>query len=172
MLKAFLSNNKRKITLWIAGILVVLIALGLYLGFRQTNQIRWNMHASVVDADGRVQQTMELTVKGSAPKDGKMKLEMQFAKDFPHRVISDTFYDEFRNIDSIPYFCGSGFTVVEDADPISEMSFALDMEAGYLLVYFQDIPGYLVVASRDGNATPEQILAHFEDFLQIKKIPQ
>jgi hypothetical protein len=45
--------------------------------------------------------------------------------------------------------------------------FAIDAEMGYFIAQWKNLPGQFLIASRDGEADPALIRAHFQGFLDL-----
>lgn len=138
----------------------------------------WQMHGTFIDADGN-QQAMDLTITGQiwdyTSKDYyRLDLQIAFPDSFKYQIPTpaagfSSMKNNTQNTSDL-YICSTGSLNKENAFPKDTISthFAIDIEKEYFIVIFKDAPECYFVASTD-DTTSEEILLHFQDFIQKYK---
>lgn len=138
----------------------------------------WQMHGAFIHADG-TQQAMDLTIAGNIwdyrNKDFyKLDLQIAFSDSFTYEIPTPTAgfaCIKYNNKNTPDLYICSAVSVNKEKpfpkDPITT-HFAIDVEKEYFIVIFKDAPECYFVASTD-DTTSEEILLHFQDFVQKYK---
>lgn len=133
----------------------------------QTTRVNWNMYGTLITTDGEIGDTVEFTVKGKV-KDYKDEADrIMLDIDFP-----DTFrYSEYSyaansisrsdQLMDIPYFLWEGYSKT-----FMDSRYGLSLDEEYMIFQWKDEP-YLLVASTDPDADPQEIYEYFHPFAVI-----
>lgn len=133
--------------------------------------VEWQMFASVVTADGTVVETFPMSIKG----------EIKGIKSRVYLSLEIVPEEDFRYIFSIPKpdgdictnrfaqwpgdFTTEGFCYDKITNSPAWLGWAVNTEKEYFIGYWGEDFGYYLVASVDANVKPEEILEHFELFV-------
>ena len=162
----------------IAAISIVLIGAAVWVHFLpyRTNKIDWDMHGYLVTADGEVKEELELSVKGKVrdykDREETDQLKLNFA--LPDSVPSQLrwadnqkcFLSDFQRSFDTPYYACYAFAYPV---PIGKdlCVFALDPVQKYVIIKWVDESGQLLVASSNPAVSAQEILKHFQTFLDF-----
>ena len=150
------------------------VFLDRYSGTQSTNplEINWAMDGMMVDAQGNVISNGSLAVNGRIEKSENSDDNIYLYFTLPqtlHYILDErveeqmpyrpAYQDEFSF-----YVCSAYCYSTKDNRPVAFM-FALDVEAGYLIMQWENLPGQFLITSRDGTPDPQQIMNHFQTFL-------
>ncbi len=173
------SQSKKQPIFYIiaSAICVALIGVAswaLISSLSKNTQINWSMLGSFVTEDGQLKETMELSITGSIQKDPAKRdiltLSISLPETFPYSFsASNSFYSMSDEIDSIPYYACSGYSLGKESSAPELCFFALDEEKQWAVFLWPDDPGQILVASAAPGVDPRQIISHFQTFLDIHK---
>lgn len=134
--------------------------------------VNWSMTAYLVGPDGSVQKSFPMTVQGKIEQGetvSYLRVEITTPEDFsysfvipdPNGYISQK-EDFFRDGD---YRMG-GFCYNKEDNDGAGFDGMINTEKEYLIIYWNEDPGYFLVAATDANATNADISNYFADFTQ------
>lgn len=154
---------------------LVALAVWLFTGPLSGNtKVNWQMNGTLVTADGTLEETMELSIVGKIHKDPDerdiLTLDITLPDDFPYSFKGrdiPRFYSSSDEIDEFPYYVCSGFCYGKAQNEPVLCTFAFDEEKGWAIFWWLDNPGQYLIASRDTDADPAAILAHFQGFIDL-----
>lgn len=134
-------------------------------------KVDWTMDTKMVHRDGQIIGNGTMIMEGSIIKqedaNDLLLLNLTLPNTVQYRFTDHTQDDEgfFIMETELPYYVSMGYcySILENAPVFSH--FALDAEMGYLIIEWENLPGQYLIASRDGDADPATILAHFQDFI-------
>lgn len=146
-----------------------------------TTSVEWNMHATLVMADGTVEGSFSLPVAGTIleredtdPYRYFLNLEVDLPDSIPYRMTIAEPYGEYVD----PYiFDREGDMATESFcygikdDSIAWMTWAINTEKQYFIAYWGEEYGKFLVASVDPNVKPAEIMEHFDYLAEYMKEP-
>lgn len=137
------------------------------------NAIDWTMRAWVVSLDGQLAEEMDISVTGEIyTADGKtyLPLDIRTPDAFPY------FYEKpdqgvpisiSGETDGLTYYVWQGYSIDRQQSDARFGSYALCPEKGWLIMRWNEDSQRCLVASRDANADPGEILGYFQAFLEL-----
>lgn len=146
-----------------------------------TTSVEWNMHATVVMADGTVEGSFSLPLTGtiletedSAYYCHYLKLDVDLPDSIPYSMkiaepngdIVDPYIFDYKGDMATQGFCYG----IKD-DSIAWMTWAINTEKQYFIAYWGKEYGKYLVASVDPNVNPAEIMEHFDYLVEYMKEP-
>lgn len=169
----WLMNHKpgiRKAVLLAAVVIVcaALICTAIWL-LDVTQKIDWQMQGYLVTSDGTISEALPISVTGKINdrNDGSSDLDLSFdlPEDFRNSILADEFHCPSNTMDVLSYYAFTGFSRNKEDDGDILASIALDVDQKSVVILWSDAPGQYLVASANADTNPQQILAHFQAFL-------
>lgn len=149
------------------------------IGCTSKTSVDWNMHATLVMADGTTGDSFALPVSGTivqtddtGPYSHYLNLNVELPKSIPYRMsICEPDGDPvFRDIwDSEGDLATQGFCYDEKANAPAMMMWAINTEKQYFIAYWGEEYGNFLVASVDPNVGPAEIMSHFDGLVERMK---
>ena len=148
-----------------------------------TAQIDWTMYSVWVDEQGNVpegQQPLAFSVKcavygnGSPNSAAELEYSYTFPKDFrytiemPSNMLAPAYGPKMTGY---PYYITSGYQYDFEESGYDYCYWAISLEKEWMIFEWEYLdgskkdPGRYLIASRDPNADPKEILAYFQGFL-------
>ncbi len=175
--------EKKKWILWGAvGLACLLIAviLAYYLDYLPILEpVNLKMQAYELSEDGKVLDSFPLEIKGTLldyrRRSNQLDGVFQTPDSFRYKLIEYTNqpYPQSSDIyEKLGAFVSVTYAWSKDTNEPAFLDFALDTEKGYLILLSHpsaednDMEWICVVAAVDPKVTPQEILSHFEWFLQ------
>lgn len=129
----------------------------------------WNMTAVLVDQQGQVQETMELTAKVKA---WKQEGELYYALYFHYpETIFNSVSGVIPNADQeIPYHCcgGTGAETGEAGKRAVSLYAAFDLVKECFVADFDDGQDIYLIAYKNTDADVDALWAYFQDFIEMR----
>lgn len=154
-----------------AGIVcIALIVLALLL-LNDTQNVNWQMQGCLVTSDGTVSKTLPVSVTGkiSSNRNGDTDLKLSFGlpEDFQFSILQEEFVCYSNTVELLSYYAFSGYGDNKDTEQYMDSSaqIALDADQECIVIAWSDAPGQYLVASTNPNTDPQQVLDHFQLFL-------
>ena len=173
------SQNKKRPVFYIIASVICVALIGaaswaLISSLSRNTRINWSMQGSFVTEDGQLKETMELSITGNIQTEPEKRdiltLSISFPETFPYSFsASHSFYNMSDEIDSMPYYACSGYTLGKGSDTPALCYFALDEKKQWAIFLWSEDPGQILVASADPGVDPRQIISHFQTFLDLQK---
>lgn len=149
--------------------LVCCIAVALCMaGCAPAVSVRWNMHATLVTADGTVEDSFSLPVAGVISEIEErhyLNLEVELPKSIPYTM---SFCESNGDpVDSYIFdregdMATQGFCYDIKNDSLAWETWAINIEKQYFIAYWGKEYGKFLVASVDPNVKPAEIMEHFD----------
>lgn len=152
--------------------LIIVVAWALNSFLSKNIQINWSMQGSLITEDGQLTETMELSIAGNIQKDPAKRDVLTLDISLPETFLysfspSSTFYSMSDEIEAMPYYACSGYTLGKESDTPMLCYFALDVEKQWMVFLWPEDCEQFLVAAADPGVDPRQIIAHFQTFLDI-----
>lgn len=134
-------------------------------------EIDYTLHGVWITQDGEVQEMLDFSVTGTLDLtqtgEDTLALDFLFPDAFPYAYDSATAYtSQSRKYFDLPYCVICGYSFNNFANKHVFSYFALCPAKEYVIFYWEDDPQRFLVASTDPNATPHEILAYFDAFIE------
>ena len=129
----------------------------------------WDMQAVLVDAQGKVLETMELTAKVKAwEQEGVVCYGLYFH--YPETIYNSVSGTVPKAEQGIPYNCcvGTGSETGTDGKRGPSLYAAVDLEKGCFIADFDDEKDVYLIAYKNPNANVNDLWAYFQDFFQMR----
>lgn len=176
---AMYGKNKKQPIFYIKAFaicasLIVVVAWALISFLSKNILINWSMQGSLITEDGQLKETMGLSIAGNIQKDPAKRdvltLDISLPETFLYNFSpSNNFYSMSDEIESMPYYACSGYTLGKESDTPVLCFFALDIEKQWIVFLWPEDCEQFLVASADPGVDPRQIISHFQTFLDIHK---
>lgn len=150
-------------------------------GCAPATSVQWNMHATLVMADGTVESSFSLPVAGTiletedtAPYCHYLNLEVDLPDSIPYSMkIAEPNGDlvDPYIFDREGDMATEGFCYGIKDDSIAWMTWAINTEKQYFIAYWGKEYGKYLVASVDPNVKPAEIMEHFDYLAEYMKEP-
>ncbi len=135
-------------------------------------EIDWTMRGAVVNSKGDFAGSVPVTIRGvienNYPDEDKASLEIAFQNNF-HIMCKEPeggYTTNNRKTDGLAYpvFHAYGYDSYTNAPVFC--GFAIDLEKAYFIMNWDDGSGQYLVASQNPDVTSEEILEHFQGFIE------
>ncbi len=172
--------SKRERIVWgvIAAICIILTGITLVFFFPyRTSKVDWNLHGYLITADGEVKEELDFSVKGKIRdyKDreemDQLRLNFTLPDPLPNKLQwadnQKCFLSDFQLYFDVPYYVCHAYAHPVPNIESSLCVFALDPIQKYVIIKWGEESGQLLVASADPTVSAEEILKHFQRFLNF-----
>ena len=129
----------------------------------------WDMQAVLVDAQGKVLETMTLTAKVKAwEQEGVVCYGLYFH--YPETIYNSVSGTVPKVEQGIPYNCcaGTGSETGTAGKRGPSLYAAFDLEKGCFIADFDDEKDVYLIAYKNSNANVNALWAYFQDFIQMR----
>ena len=166
-----MKQNRLLKVIVISAIVISLVIVALLFFENQKNRVKYDMTAYLVTADGAVEDTFAFEIRGCI-RERKELSYLDINVDVP-----EDFRYKFREAESYGNACYNrwafhpgdyatqGYTYDRIGNEPALCSWALNIEKGYFIAYWGEAYGRYLIASVDSSAGPEDIMEHFQLFL-------
>lgn len=133
-------------------------------------QLNWTMDAKVVHSDGRLITNTTVTINGHITKQAEaadiLLLDIVFLPTFHYMAYGPEEYPVSLEPGKIgPYYIISSYFYDRTESTPVHLTFALDPEAECAIFLLPGEPGQYLVCSTAADVNAEEIIAHFQAFL-------
>lgn len=159
-------------TILVGAIGFVLGGAAMYTSPREASMpVDYTMQAYVVNAEGEVQETLEISVNGyingEKGKRPELDLSIILPESFRYRYYNlDTQHSWSGVYDDLPYYVWTTFSIDEIGEPLFG-SYALCVQKEFLIMDWDDEASLYLVAATDRYTAPKEILDYFEGYLDM-----
>lgn len=136
--------------------------------------VDYTMQAYLVNAEGEVQETLEISVNGyiHGEKDKRPKLDLsiilpesfRYRYDKPDQGMSASFSGVY---DDLSYYVWAGYSLDMDTSEAIFGIYAMCVVEEYLIMDWDDDESLYLVAATDRYTAPKEILDYFEGYLDM-----
>ncbi|MBE6917932.1 MAG: hypothetical protein E7470_08560 [Ruminococcaceae bacterium] len=132
--------------------------------------VLWQYYGRWVTSDGKSSEPVDLELKivvqKKEDKRDVLSLYFDLPKDFPYIFSEDEVYYNGSN-GVLPYYTSTGYTLGKDSSEPELVRFAYDKEKNWSVFVWEDSPEQYLIVSGKPQFDAQEILAHFEDFLDL-----
>ena len=138
---------------------------------RDSIQIDWTMHGTWITEDGETGQKEDFSINGAIsernPSMDVLAIDISFPSTFrySYQDQQSPFYSGSRQNFELPYYVCQCYSWDYNRADFVFSYFALSAQQEYAIFYWENYPTRFLVASKDPNADPAEILTYFEDFI-------
>lgn len=130
----------------------------------------WQYFGQWVTSDGKSSEPVDLKLKIVVQKKEDKRdvlcLYFDLPKDFPYIFSEDEVYYNGSN-GVLPYYTSTGYTLGKDSSEPELVRFAYDKEKNWSVFVWEDSPEQYLIVSGKPQFDAQEILTHFEDFLDL-----
>ena len=111
--------------------------------------------------------TVNGTIDDNYPEEDIANLAIRFSDDYRYRFDDTELSTNNRKYDNLSYYVFSVYTYDSYSNAPCWACFAVDVEKQYMIMQWDDRTGQFLVAAQDPDISPEEILKHFQGFIDM-----
>ncbi len=135
----------------------------------------WNMQATVIRTTGKKNISTRMTIYGTYPEEktdsftNPINMQMELGKESGYVIARSStpyYYSQHESFGTGDILHLFPTMLVGSTNEFTVVYMGLDLENQCVIFIMKDHEGEYIVASNDSNDTPEDILAHFDAYIQ------